>query len=559
MTSTSIKSKVVKTSNAETEALALAEKGYQIIPLKKNSKIPTIKGWPNAGVIEQTEIVQMFKQYPNMNYGIITGGSSNLYVLDVDEKHDGISGTTSLNDHFGTNTFDTFAVSTPNGGRHFYFSGNGSQLKNRVGVLPGVDFRGDGGFAVGPGCKIGDKSYLRVNNQVISPLPDQVVQLISQTKKLVHIGDNFPLSGVPEGERDDAIFKYALRLRGLSLSHSEAWALVDTKAKNCQPPFPEAQALKCLNSAWNYNQQEKTIPKGFDGAELLSKNIPEPTWIVAGILPVGLTLLAGKPKSGKSWLSLDLATNLATAGELFESHAVTPGHTIMLSLEDTPYRIKSRLSALNVTALSKGDIRFYTDWPLGGADLLEEQINQQTGTKLVVVDTLARFRHKAKSNSDLYGRDYQDISKLKQVADRNSVAIVVLHHLRKAKSDDPYEMILGTGGINGAADTLWILDRTIGAPSASLFIRGRDVEDQVLSLQFENCRWRNIGDFEYKPSPIELQYLNYLKNGPLSPKELGALTGDEVQTVSKRLQRMVERMMITKKSHGVYASLDSQL
>ena len=148
---------------------------------------------------------------------------------------------------------------------------------------------------------------------------------------------------------------------------------------------------------------------------------------------------------------------------------------------------------------------------------------------------------------------------LKQVADRRSVSIVVLHHLRKAKSDDPFEMINGTGGINGAADTLWVLDRAPSAPSASLYIRGRDVEDQVLSLQFDSCRWKNIGQFEHKPSPQELKYLSLLNEKPLSPKELAALTGDEIQSVSKRLQRMVDRMMITKKAHGVYATIDYQL
>lgn len=42
-------------------------------------------------------------------------------------------------------------------------------------------------------------------------------------------------------------------------------------------------------------------------AELQQMNFPPVRWVVPEIIPEGLTLLAGKPKLGKSWLVLEHA------------------------------------------------------------------------------------------------------------------------------------------------------------------------------------------------------------------------------------------------------------
>jgi hypothetical protein len=49
-------------------------------------------------------------------------------------------------------------------------------------------------------------------------------------------------------------------------------------------------------------------------AELLAADFPEPRWAVPGLVPVGLCILAGRPKVGKSWLALQLACAVATDG-----------------------------------------------------------------------------------------------------------------------------------------------------------------------------------------------------------------------------------------------------
>ena len=58
------------------------------------------------------------------------------------------------------------------------------------------------------------------------------------------------LKGVPKGERDDSLFKYACRLRSLNTDYDEAEVLILKAASECKPPMPEREAIKCLKSAW---------------------------------------------------------------------------------------------------------------------------------------------------------------------------------------------------------------------------------------------------------------------------------------------------------------------
>src|SRR5260221_7595705 len=73
---------------------------------------------------------------------------------------------------------------------------------------------------------------------------------------------------------------------------------------------------------------------------LLMKTLPQPQWAVPGILPAGLTLLAGKPKMGTSWLALGLALAIAMGGVALESTQVEAGAVLYLALEDTQRRLQ---------------------------------------------------------------------------------------------------------------------------------------------------------------------------------------------------------------------------
>jgi hypothetical protein len=59
------------------------------------------------------------------------------------------------------------------------------------------------------------------------------------------------LEGVPEGERDEALFKYACSCRARGLPKEEGEVLVLQAARNCKPPFPDDKARKKVESAYS--------------------------------------------------------------------------------------------------------------------------------------------------------------------------------------------------------------------------------------------------------------------------------------------------------------------
>ena len=120
--------------------------------------------------------------------------------------------------------------------------------------------------------------------------------------------------------------------------------------------------------------------------------------------------------------------------------------------------------------------------------------NADTG--LVVIDTLQRVRGSG-DNGNPYANDYRDIGTLKALADKHRIAILLIHHVRKLRSDDPMDMISGTNGISGATDTNFVLMKTSRSENtATLYCTGRDIVYRELRLEFdsETHLWNLLSD-----------------------------------------------------------------
>jgi hypothetical protein len=107
------------------------------------------------------------------------------------------------------------------------------------------------------------------------------------------------------------------------------------------------------------------------------------------------------------------------------------------------------------------------------------------------------------ANSAAYSTDYLAIAGLHKLAHARGIAIVVIHHVRKMEADDPFDMVSGTNGLTGAADTILVLQRHAG--NVILYARGRDIEEKETACRFEKstCRWTLLGDAEAVHSSAE--------------------------------------------------------
>lgn len=291
--------------------------------------------------------------------------------------------------------------------------------------------------------------------------------------------------------------------------------------------------------------------------ELLREDLEPIRWTVEGMIPEGLTFLAGKPKLGKSWLALILALAVAT-GNKFLGYSTTTGTVLYIALEDGKRRIQER--AIWLGALHMGNLdqfHYRTEWPTldrGGLDQLNQWIINHPETRLIVIDTFGRLRGDL-PGKDRYAEEYGLLGKLQQFAISNRIAIILIHHLRKQTSDDWLEQLSGSQAVTGAADTLLGLYRERGQMDATFHTVSRDADELELALKFNNGRWECMGPAaEYRHTVERTVILDALRDlgGQGKVGEIAALADKTTANTSKMLVKLATEGTVLNISYGVY-------
>lgn len=299
----------------------------------------------------------------------------------------------------------------------------------------------------------------------------------------------------------------------------------------------------------------------FKAADLWDMDFPPVAWIVPGFITAGLTLLVGAPKLGKSWLALDLCNAVAEGGLTLGDRHCAKGDVLYAALEDNPRRLKSRLHKVCARKPGSG-FTVWTEMRLldaGGLDDLRRWIVEANKPRLIVIDVLNKVRASQGKSEAPYQYDYRSVTPPKALADEFELAIVVIHHTRKADAGDRLEKVSGTNGLTGAADTTIILDRD--GEGTVLAGRGRDIAEFQTAVEFQkhNCRWRVLGDAaEVRKSDERKAILDAL-NGetePLGPSAIANVSGMGCANVRYLLHVMAKAGEVQKVGRGKYLHPD---
>lgn len=211
--------------------------------------------------------------------------------------------------------------------------------------------------------------------------------------------------------------------------------------------------------------------------------------LIDGFLYPGTYLFVGAPKLGKSFLMAQLAYHISTGTPLWDM-PTKKGTVLYLALEDDYGRLQKRLYRMFGTE-STENLYFSISAKQLGCGLDEQLgnfINEHPDTVLIIIDTLQKVREIGGDNYS-YASDYDIIARLKQLADRYGICLLLVHHTRKQSAEDQFDMISGTNGLLGAADGAFLLrkeKRTGNA--ATLDVSGRDQQDQRLYLERDTER-----------------------------------------------------------------------
>jgi hypothetical protein len=283
-------------------------------------------------------------------------------------------------------------------------------------------------------------------------------------------------------------------------------------------------------------------------------------FVVPGFIAEGLTLFAGKPKIGKSWLLLHVAWAVAAGDYTLGGISCEVGDVLYASLEDNKRRLQSRLTKLfGVSADWPTNLHFTCDMPRladGGLKFLKQWIDNVERPRLIIIDTLAMVRMPNRKDQNSYDADYSAVKDLRDLAGKYGVAIVLVHHLRKAEADDPFDTISGTLGLTGAPDTIMIIWRE--GSGVLLAARGRDITDIKKAVEFDTgtCVWTITGDADQVRLSAErtsiIKVLEEAGSEPLSPRKIAAEAGMKVDGVRHLLSKMLKDGVVRKADYGKY-------
>lgn len=238
--------------------------------------------------------------------------------------------------------------------------------------------------------------------------------------------------------------------------------------------------------AFLQGQMDK-LPPAPTSEEILRKEIPPVSWVVPELIPQGVTILAGAPKLGKSYLVLAIAWAISVGGRVLGSIKVEMAEVLYLALEDNDRRLKARLS--KIADHGSGKLYLPTTWRRGAEGIvsLEAWMLRHPETKVIFVDTLQKLAGVEDFNS--YRETYDSMARIKEVSDRYNIGVLVVHHTKKAQPGDKRHDWLGdlsgSVGISGAADTIIKMARARGQSDGVLSVTGRDVVEREFPIRFD--------------------------------------------------------------------------
>lgn len=303
--------------------------------------------------------------------------------------------------------------------------------------------------------------------------------------------------------------------------------------------------------------------------QLMALEFPPPKWAVPGIIPEGVCLLAGPPKVGKSWVTLGLALDIAAGGRAFGAIDVPAGPVLALALEDTGRRLQDRMGKILAGQPAPAGLTLATTCPplpQGGDEAIAQWLERNPDARMVVIDVFAKMRGVPPPGVSAYEADYAAVTRVKKLADHYGVAIVLVHHVRKAPSEDFLAEVSGTNGIAGAADTILVLKRARGEHGAILHGTGRDVDEVERALNFDptNGRWSLLDGpaNQHFISDTRATIMRYVREHPGStPKDIADATGLDAGTVRQTARRMASDQQLRTTTGGRYSApdLDAEL
>jgi hypothetical protein len=227
--------------------------------------------------------------------------------------------------------------------------------------------------------------------------------------------------------------------------------------------------------------EQKQRPARLTMGDILSTDISEVEWLCKDVLlRSGLSILAGKPKIGKSAQALRLAHAVATGGTFLERQC-QQGKVAYFALEDNAKRLKIRATTIGITCDTP--ISFYLSIaPLPDGLAQFRELVTEDNYRLVVLDTmLAAMVPGIKENDAVFG---QLIEQIHNLANEVDLSILAIHHFTKRPTGDLLTDLRGHSSAGASVDLVLGLYNAETPGHYTLKSVSRDSESLEVALSY---------------------------------------------------------------------------
>ena len=468
------------------------DRGYWILPVKRGTKCPDLPNWKLYQTKRPTwdEITQWWKSNPNYNIGFVTGKASKLCVLDIDIKDRNLL-TTYLH------LYPTGMVVETSKGYHLYYlyPSNCDRLPNSF-PEDNIDFRGDGGFIIGP-CSTHSSGHIYNRMKSVKEgftgvreiAPDELIRRILGKKasdsESPSTGEKWINELLTNGSKIGSRNLDGTRLVGYFLNKKLPIDIIKNilsnwlyKTDRSDGLFNQTDLDRIIISINNTHKRKYLTEKGIslplqeltgNPTDLITpynyfiSGSIETKWLIQDWLPEATTaMMVSPPGNYKTWLAMAMAMAVSTGTKFinqFETNGRKP--VLIIQQEDGKNLLRQRLrtiqtqhyidigSWVEVEETETGNVIITMHYPLfPEIDIYtasrvvrfdDNEIMNELGLLieakrygLVIIDPL----YMAAKMDNYMSNAVQDMARLKLWRDAYGTAFLLLHHTRKTTNND---------------------------------------------------------------------------------------------------------------------------
>ncbi len=306
---------------------------------------------------------------------------------------------------------------------------------------------------------------------------------------------------------------------------------------------------------------KEAFPTLIGADELKRMEIPKLDWFIPDLVPVGLSILGGPKKLGKSYLVLQFCQDIIADG----------GKVFYFAGEDSNTLQKARHEVLNFEDTKNFQYHPGRHGQFASPQAFRSKVEQMLDVHrfdVIFIDTMNMAltpQGLTPHRSDDYSYYASELRLWAELAVKHNVGIFMVHHTGKAAHQhypDPLDHLLGSTAITATADWVLVMQKTQDGQGASLYVEGKMAKSQEFGLEkVDGIYFRIVGhakDLALSRKKAQQEVCDCIKANPnIRQFEIVQKLERSKQNVSRAVGKLIRGGYITGNSNDGYAILET--